>query len=546
MPQDLQSLLLHRQPTVTGEVQYPKPGDPGVQDDRVMRGLMVGLGLEQQAPGDAAGAIGAMAGMALPAGLGKLLKFAPKAGAVKTGVGALEHPPMPHEFHPAPQTNELANISRDEIDKLIHLGAPRPHLETPGVPPATPPVQAPPQGEQSSQKLMRIMQERAQMKQAGNPMPRVPSAPPVDLPSAGPSGPRLAASNDQQAPRQPNMPPEQMHQMLEQAMRQQKGMAPPTGIQQPPQPPSPPVKSSFNKPGPIPSKPVEDMFNEKWQPGNIYSPIPDHLENVFPKKSGGMAAIPPAEARERARLMKDMLESEYVKDPSLERDKAVPEGVVAAANELYKRAPRVMGHIEKIRWGKDAEKTGVARYLGTQQNLNDDVYQYPTHNLKQMFEATPEGDYMSAVNLNTSIGKRPDQMESTMVHEGAHVAQQIRRGPKFVPEYQNEMPKGYSENKFEKGAFKTQRKTEESPTDSRNDRLFKRIFENQIPPDSNKWSSEARSLYQDMLRNMLKEYKDPQSAWRGLKSLTGREYSPEEVSEIKRNIIAQADKYKKR
>lgn len=63
MPQDkLESLMLNRPVSITGEVKYPKQGDPGVVDDKFMRGLGVATGIDEQQPGDAAGAIGGALG----------------------------------------------------------------------------------------------------------------------------------------------------------------------------------------------------------------------------------------------------------------------------------------------------------------------------------------------------------------------------------------------------------------------------------------------------------------------------------------------------
>lgn len=60
MPQDkLEQLMLNRPVQVTGEVQYPKQGVSNLGDD-ILRGIAVGTGIEEQQPGDPAGAIGAL------------------------------------------------------------------------------------------------------------------------------------------------------------------------------------------------------------------------------------------------------------------------------------------------------------------------------------------------------------------------------------------------------------------------------------------------------------------------------------------------------
>lgn len=63
MPQDkLEQVLFNRPVTVTGEVKYPQPGDPGVVDDKFMRGLGTFLGITDQRPGDLPSAIGGALG----------------------------------------------------------------------------------------------------------------------------------------------------------------------------------------------------------------------------------------------------------------------------------------------------------------------------------------------------------------------------------------------------------------------------------------------------------------------------------------------------
>lgn len=176
----MEQALLSRPLPVTGDIQYPKSGDPGVNDnrgiDKILRGGMVGLGLEEQAPGDAAGAIGATVGSAasmLP--IGKLLRLIKGKGMPNPVSGGLH---LPREMAPMPTQNPVAEISRDEIDKMLHASVPRPHLETPHPGPAplqTPQsIPQPPVGETDSQKMSRIMQERMQLRQEGRFPPRVP------------------------------------------------------------------------------------------------------------------------------------------------------------------------------------------------------------------------------------------------------------------------------------------------------------------------------------------------------------------------------------
>lgn len=59
MPHD----LFNKPVQVTGEVQYPKQGDPGVVDDKFMRLIGNATGIDEQQPGDRASAIGAMLGL---------------------------------------------------------------------------------------------------------------------------------------------------------------------------------------------------------------------------------------------------------------------------------------------------------------------------------------------------------------------------------------------------------------------------------------------------------------------------------------------------
>lgn len=60
----LQTLMLNRPNAITGEVKYPEKGVSNLGDD-FLRALAVGTGVEEQAPGDAAGALGALGGMGL-------------------------------------------------------------------------------------------------------------------------------------------------------------------------------------------------------------------------------------------------------------------------------------------------------------------------------------------------------------------------------------------------------------------------------------------------------------------------------------------------
>lgn len=138
MPQDkLQNALLNRPAPTTGDVQYPKTGPRNIGDD-ALRAIMVGLGLEEQQPGDAASAVGGMAGIfGVGSGLRKLLKFLPKQPkpGMPSNVGdkmLREHGyTLPPEFHSMPEAGTLNDISREEIDKAIDLARPRPHLERP-------------------------------------------------------------------------------------------------------------------------------------------------------------------------------------------------------------------------------------------------------------------------------------------------------------------------------------------------------------------------------------------------------------------------------
>jgi hypothetical protein len=74
MPDKLEQLMLNRPVNVTGDVKYPKMGDPGVVDDKVMRGIGTAFGIDKQQPGDLPSALGAALGAVsmIPPGMAKL------------------------------------------------------------------------------------------------------------------------------------------------------------------------------------------------------------------------------------------------------------------------------------------------------------------------------------------------------------------------------------------------------------------------------------------------------------------------------------------
>ncbi len=132
MPTKLEELMLTRPLPVSGDVKYPTTGVSNIGDD-ILRGIAVGTGIEEQRPGDPAGAIGAMTGLLPIMGLGKLAKFfprKPKAGLPSNiGDALLRQHVLPPEFHAMPNENPLADLPREEIEKAIDLARPRPHLE---------------------------------------------------------------------------------------------------------------------------------------------------------------------------------------------------------------------------------------------------------------------------------------------------------------------------------------------------------------------------------------------------------------------------------
>lgn len=130
--------LIQRPPSSEG--QLPTSGGVSNVGDDILRAIAVAFGIEGQAPGDAAGAIGASAGL-LP--MGKLLKFlgakGPKPGMPPTNIGdklLREHEVMlPHEFHQMPEAGTLNDLPREEIDKMLELTRRKPQLRKPGDPP---------------------------------------------------------------------------------------------------------------------------------------------------------------------------------------------------------------------------------------------------------------------------------------------------------------------------------------------------------------------------------------------------------------------------
>lgn len=89
MPDKLQDLMMNRPLNVTGDIQYPKQGDPGVVDDKVMRALGVATGIDEQQPGDAAGAIGGILGA---------VSMIPPGLAAARGAKLIEHAKATEQF----------------------------------------------------------------------------------------------------------------------------------------------------------------------------------------------------------------------------------------------------------------------------------------------------------------------------------------------------------------------------------------------------------------------------------------------------------------
>lgn len=170
MSDKLYNTMLNRPAKFTGEVQYPKTGITGIGDD-ALRSIVVALGLEEQQPGDGAGAIGSAAGLFGVGGLGKLLKFFPNK--IKADIPAKSDIKLPPEFTPMPDTGTMNDLARGEIDKIVDLSKPRPHLEKPNTASFTSYVSPPPVDESAADKIFRIMQERRDRRDVGLIDPRV-------------------------------------------------------------------------------------------------------------------------------------------------------------------------------------------------------------------------------------------------------------------------------------------------------------------------------------------------------------------------------------
>lgn len=127
---------LFNEPGPTPDVKLPDQGVSNLGDD-FLRAVAVALGIEEQKPGDGAGALGGMAGLLGGLGLGKLRSmnkgdkilrrtvpsWAPEA-RIQTELEAFKKRPVPGsmaEFQPMPQEGTLADLPQEEIDKAIEL-----------------------------------------------------------------------------------------------------------------------------------------------------------------------------------------------------------------------------------------------------------------------------------------------------------------------------------------------------------------------------------------------------------------------------------------